>query len=281
MTASASRLWCNDKYKLSLQYVCWVFVSRSRMWCNARCIIEAEAVFFCMFVSRISCMFVSWLKLYVYVMFLFKVVCLCHFFSIQNFSISPSFSKLLDLSFSFFLQTSPIQTIMASSSHEVVDELENDNFDQHFDEYFDQMFDNVLNDLGDQQEERRRRKKRVYIEKNREAGNIRLWNDYFSETPTCPDNLFRRRFRMNKPLFMKIVDRLSNEMELFQQKQDGLGRLGLSTLQKCTATIRVLAYGTAADAVDEYLRLGSTTTRSCLKNFVEGIVNLFGDEYLR
>ena len=77
---------------------------------------------------------------------------------------------------------------------------------------------------------------------------------------------------MNKPLFMKIVDRLSNEMGYFQQKQDGLGRLGLSTLQKCTAAIRVLAYGNTADAVDEYLRLGSTTTRSCLENFDEGII---------
>uniref|UniRef100_A0A0D3E394 Nuclease HARBI1 n=1 Tax=Brassica oleracea var. oleracea TaxID=109376 RepID=A0A0D3E394_BRAOL len=143
------------------------------------------------------------------------------------------------------------------------------------------MFDNVLNVIGDQQEERRRRKKRVYIERNREAGNIRLWNDYFSETPTYPDNLFRRRFRMNKPLFTKIVDRLSNEMEFFQQKQNGLGRLGLSTLQKCTAVIRVLAYGHAADAVDEYLQLGSTNTRSCLENFVEGIINFFGNEYLR
>ncbi|XP_013624196.1 PREDICTED: glutathione S-transferase T3-like [Brassica oleracea var. oleracea] len=90
-----------------------------------------------------------------------------------------------------------------------------------------------------------------------------------------PDNLFHRRFRMNKPLFMKIVDRLSNEMKFFQQKQDGLGRLSLSTLQKCTAAIRVLAYGHAADAVDEYLRLGSTTTPSCLENFVEGIINFF------
>ena len=68
MTASASRLWCNDKYKLSLQYVCWVFVSRSQMWCNARCIIEAEAVFF-LYVCVTD-------KLYVCVMV--KVVCLCH-----------------------------------------------------------------------------------------------------------------------------------------------------------------------------------------------------------
>nr|VDD00072.1 unnamed protein product [Brassica oleracea] len=86
---------------------------------------------------------------------------------------------------------------------------------------------------------------------------------------------------MNKPLFMRIVDRLSNEVEFFRQKEDALGRLSLSPLQKCTAAIRVLAYGNAADAVDEYLRLGETTTRSCLEHFVEEIINLFGEEYLR
>ncbi|XP_048606056.1 putative nuclease HARBI1 [Brassica napus] len=86
---------------------------------------------------------------------------------------------------------------------------------------------------------------------------------------------------MNKSLFMRIVDRLSNEVQFFEQKRDGLRRLSLSPLQKCTAAIRVLAYGTAADMVDEYLRLGETTTRSCVENFVEGIIYLFGDEYLR
>uniref|UniRef100_A0A0D3BQ98 DDE Tnp4 domain-containing protein n=1 Tax=Brassica oleracea var. oleracea TaxID=109376 RepID=A0A0D3BQ98_BRAOL len=86
---------------------------------------------------------------------------------------------------------------------------------------------------------------------------------------------------MNKPLFMRIVDRLSNEVQYFKQRQDGLGRISLSPLQKCTAVIRVLAYGSAADAVDEYLRLGETTTRLCVENFVEGIIYLFGGEYLR
>uniref|UniRef100_A0A0D3E509 DDE Tnp4 domain-containing protein n=1 Tax=Brassica oleracea var. oleracea TaxID=109376 RepID=A0A0D3E509_BRAOL len=86
---------------------------------------------------------------------------------------------------------------------------------------------------------------------------------------------------MNKPLFMHIVDRLSNEVEFFRQKKDCLGRLSLSPLQRCTAAIRCLAYGTVADTVDEYLRLGATTTRSCLENFVEEIIYLFGDEYLR
>uniref|UniRef100_A0A0D3AII7 Myb-like domain-containing protein n=1 Tax=Brassica oleracea var. oleracea TaxID=109376 RepID=A0A0D3AII7_BRAOL len=104
---------------------------------------------------------------------------------------------------------------------------------------------------------------------------------FVSETPTYPDNLFRRRFRMNKPLFLRIVHHLPNEVDFFRQKKDCLGRLSLSPLQKCTAAIRLLAYGGAADTVDEYLRLGATTTRSCLEHFVEGIINLFGEEYLR
>uniref|UniRef100_A0A1J3D7M3 Nuclease HARBI1 n=1 Tax=Noccaea caerulescens TaxID=107243 RepID=A0A1J3D7M3_NOCCA len=86
---------------------------------------------------------------------------------------------------------------------------------------------------------------------------------------------------MNRPLFTHIVSRLSNEVLFFRQKKDALGRPGLSALQKCTEAIRLLAYGTAADAVDEYLRIGESTARSCLDNFVEGIINVFGNDYLR
>uniref|UniRef100_A0A0D3DT45 DDE Tnp4 domain-containing protein n=1 Tax=Brassica oleracea var. oleracea TaxID=109376 RepID=A0A0D3DT45_BRAOL len=35
------------------------------------------------------------------------------------------------------------------------------------------------------------------------------------------------------------------------------------------------------DAVDECLRLGATTAQLCVEYFVEAIINLFGDEYLR
>uniref|UniRef100_A0A0D3E6T6 DDE Tnp4 domain-containing protein n=1 Tax=Brassica oleracea var. oleracea TaxID=109376 RepID=A0A0D3E6T6_BRAOL len=86
---------------------------------------------------------------------------------------------------------------------------------------------------------------------------------------------------MNKPLFMHIVDRLSNEVQYFREKKDGFGKNSLSPFQKCTAAIRILAYGSAADMVDEYIRLGETTTRLCVENFVDGIIYLFGDEYLR
>ena len=91
------------------------------------------------------------------------------------------------------------------------------------------LFNTVVKKMREKKE-----RKRVYIERNREADHICLWNDYFSETPTYPENLFRWRFRMNKPLFVHIVDRLSNEVQFFHQKKDGLGRLGLFALQNCT-----------------------------------------------
>ncbi|XP_048595740.1 putative nuclease HARBI1 isoform X1 [Brassica napus] len=93
--------------------------------------------------------------------------------------------------------------------------------------------------------------------------------------------MFRRRFRMNKPLFLRIVDRLSNEVPYFQQRRNAHGRYGLTALQKCTAAIRILAYGQSGDMYDEYLRLGESTSRLCLENFTNGIINLFGNEYLR
>ncbi|KAL0742214.1 hypothetical protein Bca4012_083727 [Brassica carinata] len=86
---------------------------------------------------------------------------------------------------------------------------------------------------------------------------------------------------MNKTLFLHIVERISNEVPYFQQRRNAHGRYGLSALQKCTAAIRMLAYGQSGDTYDEYLRLGDSTSRLCLENFTNAIIQLFGDEYLR
>ena len=65
---------------------------------------------------------------------------------------------------------------------------------------------------------------------------------------------------------LRIVDALSNLYPYFQQRVDALGRKGLSPLQKCTAAMRMLAYGVSADAVDDYVRIGESTVIECLKN---------------
>ncbi|XP_024013187.1 uncharacterized protein LOC112087505 [Eutrema salsugineum] len=163
---------------------------------------------------------------------------------------------------------------MVSSSNDI-----DKSDDEIFDQVFDQKFDNIFNAVLDRHE--LKKKKRAYIERERVQGHQRLWNDYFCEGATYPPRLFRLHFRMKKDLFIRIVDRLSSEVLYFQQRRNATGRFGLSRLQKCTTAIRMIAYGCAADAVDEYFRLGESTAILCLENFNEGIIQLFGDEYLR
>ncbi|XP_058725973.1 uncharacterized protein LOC131597284 [Vicia villosa] len=57
--------------------------------------------------------------------------------------------------------------------------------------------------------------------------------------------------------------------------------MGLSPLQKCTSAIRMLAYGSSADIVDEYVRIGESTAIECLERFIMGVNEVFGAEYLR
>jgi hypothetical protein len=128
---------------------------------------------------------------------------------------------------------------------------------------------------------RRRRNSgpRRFIPRDREVAHEDLVANYFSANPRYTDEMFRRRFRMARPLFLRIVEALSNWSPYFQQRLDATGRQGLSPLQKCTAAIRMLAYGTSADQLDEVLKIGESTTLECLGKFSEGIIECFGPEY--
>lgn len=131
---------------------------------------------------------------------------------------------------------------------------------------------------------RRRRRQsgsRRYIPRNREAGHEDLVANYFSANPIYTDEMFRRRFRMNKSLFLRIVHTLSDWSPYFTQRPDATGRSGLSPLQKCTAAIRMLAYGTSADQLDEVLKIAASTCLEILGKFAEGVIENFGEEYLR
>ena len=55
----------------------------------------------------------------------------------------------------------------------------------------------------------------------------------------------------------------------------------VDTTTKCTAAMRMLAYGITADCVDEYLNIGASTAHECMKKFCSSIIEVFGEEYLR
>ncbi|XP_057457595.1 uncharacterized protein LOC130748388 [Lotus japonicus] len=89
------------------------------------------------------------------------------------------------------------------------------------------------------------RVKRKYLYIDHAAANQRLIDDYFTDQPTYDDGMFCRRFPMRKHVFFRIVGDLSSSDNYFTQA-------------KCTTAMRMLAYGVAADAVDEYIKIGGT-----------------------
>ena len=86
---------------------------------------------------------------------------------------------------------------------------------------------------------------------------------------------------MSRSLFLRIVEAVKGHDNYFQQRSDGLGRPGLSTLQKVTAVFRMLAYGLPADATDEYVKIGQSTAIESMKRFCRAIVEIFAERYLR
>ena len=62
---------------------------------------------------------------------------------------------------------------------------------------------------------------------------------------------------------------------------DLLGQLGISGLNQATAALRMLAYGNAADALDENLEISKSTALKSLMKFVDTVIKCFEETYFR
>ncbi|XP_022003734.1 uncharacterized protein LOC110901199 [Helianthus annuus] len=123
------------------------------------------------------------------------------------------------------------------------------------------------------------RNRNPHIDRDRESANQRLFADYFADEPLYSEAIFRRRFRMSRRLFLRIADDLAAYHPFFTLRPDARGKMRFTTLQKCTAVIRQLAYGTAADAWDEYLKMSERTAREWIGPYTRFTVS--GVEYRR
>jgi hypothetical protein len=127
----------------------------------------------------------------------------------------------------------------------------------------------------------RPRRRCTFIPRDFVQATERIFRDYFAKPPLYPPYMFQRRFRMSCSLFLCIKSTLEATEPYFVQRRNAAGRLGLSSFQKMTAAIRMLAYGTMADFCDEYVSIGETTVMKYLKKFVKTVVSNFSEEYLR
>ena len=109
------------------------------------------------------------------------------------------------------------------------------------------------------------------IQRNHLVGHERLFLDYFSLISIYPPTLFRRRFRMKRSLFLRIQSKIEAHDSYFVQKRNSVKKLGLSSLQKIIAALRMLTYGVSSNLIDKYVQIGETTALESLKNFVTAI----------
>jgi hypothetical protein len=58
-------------------------------------------------------------------------------------------------------------------------------------------------------------------------------------------------------------------------------RWGLSPIQKCISALRILAYGSPVDVVDEYVCISESTALEALNRFCAAVMNVFEQHYLR
>ncbi|XP_020149206.1 uncharacterized protein [Aegilops tauschii subsp. strangulata] len=118
------------------------------------------------------------------------------------------------------------------------------------------------------------------LNRNRARGHLTLMADYFAADALFADH-FRRRFRTRKTVFDRLYHGVRSYDGYFVPKKDAVGTIGFSGYQKCTAALRMLVYGTAADSWDEYLRMSESICGDVMIRFVIAVVEVFGPQYLR
>ena len=113
-------------------------------------------------------------------------------------------------------------------------------------------------------------KRSAILDRQREAGHAQLYKDYFHPSdPTYKEKTFRPRFWMSSGMFKRIREGVAVYDDYFIAKPDACGKLGFTSYQKCSAAIRMLAYGVTGDIVDEYIRMGESTCLESMLSFAK------------
>jgi hypothetical protein len=125
------------------------------------------------------------------------------------------------------------------------------------------------------------KKREGNVDRDREAGHVRLYKDYFDLImPLYKAKAFCRRYRMSRELFLVILNGVTDYDDYFEAKYDCTGKIGFTSYHKCSAAVRQLAYGVPGDLIDDYMRM-SDTCHEAMYRFCEDVIAVFSEYYLR
>lgn len=114
-----------------------------------------------------------------------------------------------------------------------------------------------------------------------DKGVVQLYKNYLAPTATYPKLTPSRRYRLPRRLFVHICNVRERDNIVFQHCNDCSSLPGFDKHQKCTAAMRLIAYGTCDDNVNEYLRMDSFKVLQCIKELVNTIFASYKHKYLR
>ncbi|XP_020164427.1 uncharacterized protein [Aegilops tauschii subsp. strangulata] len=118
------------------------------------------------------------------------------------------------------------------------------------------------------------------LNRDRVRDHLTLMDDYFAPDVLFADN-FCQRFWMGKNVFDHLYHGIRSFEDYFIFKNHDVGRIGFSGYQKCTAALRMLAYGTTAGSWDEYLWMSESTCGDDMVRFTTAVFEVIGPQYLR
>lgn len=76
--------------------------------------------------------------------------------------------------------------------------------------------------------------------------------------------------------FYYIMEGLCKTYPYFTQKKACTGCFGFSSNQKIASVLRLLAYGTATDSINDYLLISESMAGECLKRFNNAVAQRLG-----
>ncbi|XP_050121418.1 uncharacterized protein LOC126599118 [Malus sylvestris] len=107
-----------------------------------------------------------------------------------------------------------------------------------------------------------------------------MMNNYFNPNSVYTKEDFRHCFRIGRHVFERLLHDVHQVNPYFRQKLDRADRLGFSPHQKVTIALRMIAYASLADSIDDTYGMPESTCLDTLAEFRDTIVQLYKEEYL-
>ncbi|KAM1646798.1 hypothetical protein ACFXTN_007772 [Malus domestica] len=108
-----------------------------------------------------------------------------------------------------------------------------------------------------------------------------LMNNYFNPNLVYIEEDFRHHLRIRHHVFERLLHDVQHVDPYFRQKLDRKGYPGFSPHQKVIVALRMMAYASPVDSMDETFGMSESTCLDTFAEFCNTIIQLYKEEYLR